>query len=152
MKKFLVALMLSASAVTAQASNFDFFGNDGEWKMGPNGPYYEESDWPEWTPMYWMEEFMDVWDDDDDYGSYGAMPPMAMPYGGAPMMMPQGNFAAPGMMPMPMQAPAMPMPGMQAAPGMMQMPAMPMPAMPAAPAVTAPAPVAPAPAATVEAK
>lgn len=145
MKKYMVALMLSASAVTAQASGFDFFGNDGEWKMGPNGPYYEESDWPQWTPMYWMEEFMNVWDDDDSYGSYGAMPMPQMPYGGAPMMMPQGNFAAPGMMPMPMgQMPAMP-----AAPGMMPMPVAPMPAMPAAPAVVAPAP---APAATVEVK
>lgn len=138
MKKFLVALMLSASAVTAQADGFDFFSNDGEWKMGPNGPYYEEGDWPQWTPMYWMEEFMNVWDDDNGYGSgsYGAMPMPygAMPYGGAPMMMPPANFAAPGMMPMP----AMPMPGMQAP---MTMPAMPVPAAPA-PAVVAPAPAA----------
>lgn len=29
--------------------------------MGPNGYYWDESNWPEWTPMYWMEEFMDNW-------------------------------------------------------------------------------------------
>jgi hypothetical protein len=159
MKKFLLALALSTSAVTAQAGDFDFFNNGGEWKMGPNGPYYEESDWPEWTPMYWMEEMMDSFDSDDDYGfgnmpfggapGFGGMPgfaaPGMMPMQAPMMPMPQGNFAAPGMMPM--QAPMMPMPqGNFAAPGMAPMPMMPMPAMPVAPA-NAPAVVAPAPAA-----
>ena len=64
MKKILIGLALILSATTANA---DFFGgNDGEWKMGPNGPYWDESDWPVWTPMYWMEEMMDSFDNDDD--------------------------------------------------------------------------------------
>lgn len=107
MKNLLVALVLASAATSANA--FDFFGNnDGEWKMGPQGPYWEEgSDWPQWTPMYWMEEFMDGWDDNGNYGSnFGAMPygaypqqPM-MPYGyGAQMpaapMMPQAPVAVP---------------------------------------------------------
>lgn len=38
----------------------------GDWKMGPFGPYWDENEWPEFTPMYWMEEFMNRLDDDDD--------------------------------------------------------------------------------------
>jgi hypothetical protein len=30
------------------------------------GNGYDDNDWPEWTPMYWMEEMMDEWDDNDD--------------------------------------------------------------------------------------
>ncbi len=85
MKKLMIVLALAMASLsittTAQANWFG--SNNGEWKMGPYGPYWDESDWPEWTPMYWMEEFMDEWDDDDDnwnfgggYGGYGA------PYGG----------------------------------------------------------------------
>lgn len=106
MKKIMTVLALALLTSTVQA---DFFGgNNGEWKMGPNGRYWDESDWPEWTPMYWMEEFMDSFDDDDDYGGYGGgygggyrgMP--AMPYGnsGAPIMpgypmAPYGGYAYP---------------------------------------------------------
>lgn len=38
----------------------------GDWKMGPFGPYWDDNSWPEFTPMYWMEEFMNRLDDDDD--------------------------------------------------------------------------------------
>jgi hypothetical protein len=38
----------------------------GVWKIGPFGPYWDDNDWPEFTPMYWMEEFMNRLDDDDD--------------------------------------------------------------------------------------
>jgi hypothetical protein len=34
--------------------------------MGPFGPYWDDNSWPEFTPMYWMEEFMNRLDDDDD--------------------------------------------------------------------------------------
>ena len=42
------------------------FASGGDWKMGPFGPYWDDNDWPEFTPMYWMEEFMNRLDDDDD--------------------------------------------------------------------------------------
>lgn len=104
MNKILIAITLVLSSIsfttTAHASDF-FGGNNGEWKMGPNGPYWDESDWPEWTPMYWMEEFMDSWDDNDSWGGnsfgfgnnngnygYGA------PYGGYGMS-PYGYGQAP---------------------------------------------------------
>ena len=92
MKKILAILALSLFVVTAQTAHADFFGsNNGEWKMGPSGPYWDESDWPEWTPMYWMEEFMDSFDDDDNgYYGGGYYPPMMnnrmMP------QMPQGGY------------------------------------------------------------
>ena len=77
-KLMLIATLFMASFLVTPATHAsDFFGgNNGEWKMGPNGPYYDESDWPEWTPMYWMEEFMDSWDDNNwggsnnNYGGY----------------------------------------------------------------------------------
>jgi len=94
MKRLLIALTIAFSALTVTTTaQADFFGgNNGEWKMGPNGPYWDESDWPEWTPMYWMEEFFDSWDDNNwggnnwggNYGNPG--------YGYG---MPYGNFQAP---------------------------------------------------------
>lgn len=69
MKQYLLAGVLALTASSAHA--FDFFdSNNGEWKMGPNGPYYDESNWPQWTPMYWMEEMMDSFDD-NSYGGNG---------------------------------------------------------------------------------
>ncbi|MBK8453562.1 MAG: hypothetical protein WAQ53_14525 [Thiofilum sp.] len=65
MKRTLLALALLAVTSTTQADNF-FGSNNGEWKMGPYGPYYEESNWPEWTPMYWMEEMFDSFDNNDN--------------------------------------------------------------------------------------
>lgn len=149
MKKLLIGFSLLALSATASANDF-FGGNNGEWKMGPNGPYYEESDWPEWTPMYWMQEMADSFDNNNDNNGFmggmpfgnnnnnngfmGGMPFMGnnnypmMPYGGAPMgygapmMAPQMGYGAPMMAPMP--AP------------MMQPQAMPMPAMPTAPGAT----------------
>ena len=55
-KLILAALLL---AVSTQASAW--WGND----------YY--NDWPVWTPMYWMEEMENEWDD-DYYGPYGYGP------------------------------------------------------------------------------
>lgn len=118
MKKVLAGLLLM---LTATAANADFFGgNDGEWKMGPNGPYWDESNWPQWTPMYWMEEMMDNFgDDDNSFGNFGGFNPMNRgnnfsQFGQQPYpMMPNGNYAMPNMnggyaMPMP-QAPIAPM-------------------------------------------
>jgi len=97
MKKLLLVIfiaMTSISMTTTAQANWFGSGNNGEWKMGPYGPYWDESDWPEWTPMYWMEEFMDSWDDNNDnwnyYGNYGA------PYGGGYNMNPYGYMPPAG--------------------------------------------------------
>ena len=91
MKKILAIFALALFASTAHAN---FFGsNDGEWKMGPNGPYWDESDWPEWTPMYWMEAFMNSWDDDDNNGFGGSYYPSMTMNNRVPYM--QGNYPYP---------------------------------------------------------
>ena len=99
MKKLIIMLtlvMATFSMTTTAQANWFGGGNNGEWKMGPNGPYWDQSDWPEWTPMYWMEEFMDNWDNNDNgwsnggnYGNYGNYGP---PYGGGYQMNPYGNM------------------------------------------------------------
>jgi len=121
MNKLLIGLSLLAVSATANANFFN--SNNGEWKMGPNGPYYEESDWPEWTPMYWMEEMSDSFNDDNDDSGFGNMPFMGnnnnypmMPYG-APMGYGQAPMMAPPMVGTPMMQPQMmPMPAPMAAP------------------------------------
>ena len=152
MNKLLIGLSLLALSATANA---DFFGgNNGEWKMGPQGPYYEESDWPEWTPMYWMEEMMDSFDEEDNGndGFMGGMPFMGgnnNNFGGMPYMG-NNNNGYPAYPAMPYSAPMMaPMPY---APQPMMAPPMmaPMP-VPAAPMAPAPAAAAPGPATTAPA-
>lgn len=52
--------------------------------FGSNNNGWDDNDWPVWTPMYWMDEMMNEWDDDDDYyGPYGYNPYM---YGQNPYM------------------------------------------------------------------
>lgn len=138
MKRLLVGLSLLVLAASANAKFFN--SNNGEWKMGPYGPYWDESNWPEWTPMYWMEEMADSFDDNNNsYGYGGGMPFMG---GGYPGMMP---YAAPMM---PYAAPMPPM-GYGAGYAPAPMPFAPMPALPSYnPALTAPAPMMPAPGAT----
>ncbi|MBT3205579.1 MAG: hypothetical protein HOM14_00030 [Gammaproteobacteria bacterium] len=133
-----------------------------DWFGGSDCPpwAYDCNDWPEWTPMYWMEEMSDEFDDNNwggnnwggnnwggnNFGPFGGnngpygRPPM-MPYGG---QAPYGAPAPYGRPPMPMGGPApygrppMPMGG----PAPYGMPPMPMggPA-PFAPPAPAPAPV-----------
>ena len=100
MKKLLIVLTLimASMSITTAASASDWFGsNNGKWKMGPNGPYWDQSDWPEWTPMYWMQEFFDSWDNNNnDYYGYGGG--YGVPYGGyggygTPYANPYGNVA-----------------------------------------------------------
>jgi len=93
MKKLLFILfiaMTSVSMTTTVQANWFGSGNNGEWKMGPNGPYWDESNWPEWTPMYWMEEFMDSWDNNNNNWNYGGN--YGAPYGGGYNMNPYGNM------------------------------------------------------------
>ncbi len=53
----ILCLCFASSAVLASG---------GVWKIGPFGPYWDDNDWPEYTPMYWMEEFINNINDDDD--------------------------------------------------------------------------------------
>ena len=120
MKNLILAFALVfASVSVTTATNADMFGggNNGEWKMGPNGPYWDESDWPEWTPMYWMEEFMDEFDNNNwggggnNWGGNNYGGGYGMPYGGQPQApygygMPYGNYGYPAMPSVP--APAAP--------------------------------------------
>ncbi|MDB4522084.1 sulfur globule protein CV1, partial [Gammaproteobacteria bacterium] len=65
MKKVL-SVSLGALLLAASLSASAFWGNNG---WGNGGGY---NDWPVFTPMYWMEEMSDSWDDDDYYGGgYG---------------------------------------------------------------------------------
>lgn len=98
--KVVLLTALLAAPFSAQADWFggnDFFGNNGEWKMGPNGPYWDDSGWPVWTPMYWMDEMMDSFDDNNWGGNnwgggsnWGNNGYNNMPYGN---MMPYGYGA-----------------------------------------------------------
>lgn len=102
MKKIILGIVFALAASSANANFFD--SNNGEWKMGPYGPYYDESDWPEWTPMYWMEKFMDEMDDDNN----GYYPMMRYQQ---PMPQAQSNYAQPAM-----PAPQAPFPPVAPAP------------------------------------
>ena len=71
MKKIL-SISMGALLLAASLNASAFWGNNNN---GWGGGGY--NDWPVFTPMYWMEEMSDSWDDDDYYGGgYGA------PYGG----------------------------------------------------------------------
>uniref|UniRef100_UPI0025E40277 hypothetical protein n=1 Tax=Sulfurivirga sp. TaxID=2614236 RepID=UPI0025E40277 len=104
MKKWLAgsALALLLTAAGGAQAGCCGWGNDDP---------YDDNDWPEWTPMYWMEEFFD---DDDDYPppyGYGyPPPPPAYGYGypppppgyGYPPPSPAGSYGPPpGMAPPP---------------------------------------------------
>ena len=96
--KIILLAALLAAPFSANANwfgnnggNNNFFGSSGEWKMGPNGPYYDDSGWPVWTPMYWMDEMMDEFDNNDNNWGYGGYNNYnSMPYGN---MMPYGYTA-----------------------------------------------------------
>lgn len=70
------------------------FGDGGKWERGPFGMFWDENDWPEWTPMYWMEEFANELDDDDDWGKpwnrFGGQP-----WGGQPWDQPWDQLGNP---------------------------------------------------------
>ena len=77
----LSALLLSTSMVDAKGW---FGGNNSPWggsSFFGNNNGYDDNDWPEWTPMYWMEEFFNN-NDDDRYPRSYAPSPYAQPYGG----------------------------------------------------------------------
>jgi len=166
MKKF-AAISFAAVAALASTSAMAFFDSKDKWEE-PECWYnpHDCNPYDEWDPRYWMEEFEQMWDDDDygygmpfggPMGGYG-MPyggPMGgygMPYGGAPMMAP-GGYGMPYGAPMmrPPMAPQMQAP--QAAPQMQAPQAAPQAAprapyaAPYAPRMPYAAPARPAPAA-----
>ncbi|OOY53871.1 hypothetical protein [Solemya velum gill symbiont] len=80
MNKNILLAVLTAAMLAFSTSASAFFWDDDDW----DDPW-DDNDWPEFTPMYWMEEFADEMDDDDDdyyrygprpyYGGYGPRPP-----------------------------------------------------------------------------
>ena len=57
---FLLAVLLFAVSTSASAFWRDRYYDD-----------YDYNDWPVFTPMYWMEEFIDEFDRDSRYGNRG---------------------------------------------------------------------------------
>ncbi len=100
-RNLMVAGLLAVSW-NAQASDF-FSGKDcPPWE-------YDCNDWPEWTPMYWMKEFSDSFDNNNDYWGYG-------PYGPPPVYGPAPYGPPPGIAPAPYGRPLPPPPGVGPAP------------------------------------
>ena len=102
--------LLLASSLSANA----WWGGD-RWGNG-----YGYNDWPVFTPMYWMEEMWDSWDDDYYDGYYGGGPwggyggpwgggpgYYGAPYGGGYYGAPYGGYGVPYGAPV-YQAPAVP--------------------------------------------
>ena len=80
-----IGLLLAALMLVIATEANAWWGGD-RWDDGWN-------DWPVWTPMYWMEEMEDEWDD-DYYGPY-RYGPYGYPgygYGGYPY----GGYGYPG--------------------------------------------------------
>jgi len=96
--RYLVLISLISLAQPTQAK--DWFGGNNGWGGFGNG--YDCNDWPEWTPMYWMEEMVGDKPKCDEVG-YGRYPyqspvgygayPYASPYAG---ISPYGIPQAPG--------------------------------------------------------
>lgn len=106
MKRIAFSVVAAATLMASSVASAGMFGSNNGWD--------DDNDWPEWTPMYWMEEMMDEWDnnDDEDYYRYGGQyGPGYMPgYGGGympPQMAPQMPYMPPAasqfMPPMPPQ-------------------------------------------------
>lgn len=76
-------LIISIGAMSVSSANWFGKNNGGGWGNFNNNRFngYDDNDWPEWTPMYWMEEMFD--NDNDRYrGRYRpAYPPS--PYANA---------------------------------------------------------------------
>lgn len=95
MKKIAFSVVAAATLMVSSVASAGWFGGNNSWN-----DYYDDNDWPEWTPMYWMEEMMDEWDNDDDdyrYGGYGYAPRYGYapaPYYPAPAVAPRAPAPA----------------------------------------------------------
>ena len=58
-------IVLLAFAVSISPANANWFGNNNRWGSGW-GNNTDCNDWPEWTPMYWMEKMFDDKPECDD--------------------------------------------------------------------------------------
>ena len=92
MKRIAFSVVAAATLMASSVASAGMFGSNNGWD--------DDNDWPEWTPMYWMEEMMDEWDDDDDdeWSRYGGQygPGYFPGYGGGYMpQMPQMPYAPP---------------------------------------------------------
>jgi hypothetical protein len=54
MKKRLLTTIAAIALATTSTAYASWFGSNNNSYGG-----YDDNDWPEWTPMYWMEEMMD---------------------------------------------------------------------------------------------
>jgi hypothetical protein len=78
-KLTLLLFIVISSVQTVSAKNW--FGNNHRWGGGGWGHNDDCNDWPEWTPMYWMEEMAGNDDDcfDGRYRYPAAYPPLNYP-------------------------------------------------------------------------
>lgn len=90
MFKYIKALLVGLMLMFSYSAQADFFGSNDcpPWA-------YDCNDWPEWTPMYWMEEMSNEFDNNNDYYGYGAPYGGPMPYGPAPYGAPM-PYGGPG--------------------------------------------------------
>ncbi len=101
----LTVLFVTVSTTSANG----WFGKNsnkgGGWGNSFSNNGYDDNDWPEWTPMYWMEEFLGDDDNNYNYGRYRSAPNYANRYGAnqpygrvdqrplvSPYAVPYGNF------------------------------------------------------------
>ena len=90
MKKYLVLPVAMAAAIATSTASAFWGGNNNNYECYYNP--YDCNPYDEWDPRYWMEEFSDMWDD-NNYGPWGGYG--YRPYGAAPYGMPYYGGAAP---------------------------------------------------------
>jgi|SaaInl4_150m_RNA_FD_contig_81_53745_length_511_multi_13_in_0_out_0_1 hypothetical protein len=86
MKKLLIAVAMVAMLVSVNANAF--------WGGNNNGGY-NYNDWPVWTPMYWMEEMENEFDDNNWGGNGNGWNNGYGPYNGGGYGMPYGGGYGP---------------------------------------------------------
>lgn len=100
MKKSLALFAIISIAFSVNANAF--------WGGNNSNDPWDDNDWPVWSPMYWMEEMSDEFDNNswggNSYNGYGYG---HQPYGYAPPMPQYGPYSSPysGQTPYPQYAP-----------------------------------------------
>ena len=65
--KNILSISMGALLLAASLNASAFLGNNGWGNNGWGGNGY--NDWPVFTPMYWMEEMSNSWDNNGNYGA-----------------------------------------------------------------------------------